>query len=101
MEEKIDKILEKLVGVDERLDAVDARFDAVDARFDVVDFKLEEFRKEINQKLMDGITMLDRKIDLVEVGLLEKIDEIAISKADREEVFSLHKRFVRLEKKLA
>lgn len=74
----------------EAMRKIDDRFSYVDGRFD-----------EMKSFIMEGFTALDRKIDYLDEHLSSRIDEIMISKADREEVFALQKRVAKIEKKIA
>ena len=65
-------------GVDKRFDEVDKRFEAIDTRFDGLE-------KRIGQQIQ---------------GLGNRIDDLALNRATREELLVLNKRVVRIETKL-
>ncbi|HEU0080997.1 MAG TPA: hypothetical protein VFQ72_03160 [Candidatus Paceibacterota bacterium] len=74
--------------------------------------KIDQRFIALDEKMMDGFTLLDRKIDLVEEGLnaridrvetnlTAKIDEVSVSKADISDVLAVSKRTTRLEQRFA
>ncbi len=90
---------------DDAMILVDKRFTEamvqIDKRFDESRREMRQSFSDLKQYMMDGFGLLDRKIDYVHEELSGKIDELAMTKADKEEVFALHKRVSKIEKKMA
>ena len=104
---RFDRVDERFVLIDQRFEQIDQRFEQVDKRFEQVDQRFEQIDKRfeqvdkrfdyLNEKMMGGFDAVIGAIE--DIG--RKIDEIMVTKADREEVFALHKRVLRLENKAA
>ncbi len=54
-----------MARIDKRFEAIDRRFEAMDARFD-----------SLEAKMMEGFTMLDKKIDFVDQRSRERDEEL-------------------------
>jgi len=65
-------------------DAVDKRFDAVDKRFDAVDKRFDSLEERLTNKIN---------------GLDQRIDDLALNRATRDELRIIQLRVDRLEKK--
>ncbi|MDE2116895.1 MAG: hypothetical protein KGI79_03410, partial [Patescibacteria group bacterium] len=61
----------------------------------------ENIKTELKSFMMEGFTAMDQKIEFVYDELSAKIDGLVATKTDREEVFAIHKRVVRLERKMS
>ncbi len=70
-------------------------------RFDPTMARIDRRLEELDRKMMDGFSMLDRKIDLVEENLSAKIDILMTTKADKEDLMAVHRRVTNLERKIA
>ena|SRR3989344_5207778 len=82
----VDKKYEDLaVMVARGFDAVDKRFEQVDKRFDGVDRRFDILESKLSQKI-DGLT--------------NRIDDLALNRATREEVKILEHRIGRIEEKI-
>lgn len=88
--EHLEKVMERMVTKDHLENVIERERLLTTERF----VALEE-------KMMEGFTLLNNKIDYAEERLSSKIDDLALTKADKEDVLHVHKRVVRLEKKLA
>ena len=78
-------VAEGFAGVDKRFEAVDKRFEAVDKRFEAVDKQFNQLEGKITQQIQ---------------GLGNRIDDLALNRATREELIVLDKRVGRIESKL-
>ena len=82
----VDKKYEDLaVMVARGFDAVDKRFEQVDKKFDGVDRRFDILESKLSQKI-DGLT--------------NRIDDLALNRATREEVKILEHRIGRIEEKI-
>ncbi|OHA32282.1 MAG: hypothetical protein A2928_03815 [Candidatus Taylorbacteria bacterium RIFCSPLOWO2_01_FULL_45_15b] len=72
-------------AVDKRFEQVDKRFEQVDKKFDGVDRRFDILESKLSQKI-DGLT--------------NRIDDLALNRATREEVKILEHRIGRIEEKI-
>lgn len=69
VDQKFEGVDQKFGGLNQRLDGIDRRLDGMDQRLDGVDRRLESIDQRfdtLESKMMEGFTMIDRKIDLVD-----------------------------------
>ncbi|MBX4209539.1 hypothetical protein KW799_02530 [Candidatus Parcubacteria bacterium] len=57
----------------------------------------EEFWNEFRR----AMSLIDDRLETLDEKLSSKIDDLAATKADREEVFALHKKVAKIERKAA